>query len=101
MAYKEDDAIMTRFVRDYVDMLDDRIGAITSSIEARNDMTAHVAMLSLESTSVMVGEKELAKIVGLLRSAIERDQRAVVPALVTAMSAEACRWSALGCSDRA
>ena len=89
MAYKEDDAIMTRFVRDYIDMLDDRIGAITSTIEARNDMTAHVAMLSLESTSVMVGEKELAKIVGLLRSSIERDQRAVIPALVTAMSAEA------------
>ena len=54
-------------------------------------MTAHVAMLSLESTSVMVGEQELAKIVGLLRSAIERQHRAVVPALLTAMSAEAHR----------
>ena len=64
-------------------------------------MTAHVAMLSLESTSVMVGEKELAKIVGLLRSAIERDQRAVVPALVTAMSAEADLVRARLYSDRA
>jgi len=89
VAYKEDDAIMTRFVRDYIDMLDDRIGEITSSVETRNDMSAHVAMLSLESTSVMVGEKELAKIVRLLRRAIERDQRAVIPALMTAMSAEA------------
>ena len=89
MAFKEDDVIMTRFVRDYVDLLDERIGAITASIEAHNDMTAHVAMLSLESTSVMVGEKELAKIVRLLRSAIDRGHRAVVPALVTAMSAEA------------
>jgi len=89
VAFREDDVIMTRFVRDYVDMLDDRVGAITSSIEVGNDMTAHVAMLSLESTSVMIGEKELAKIVGLLRSAIDRGHQAVVPALVTAMSAEA------------
>ena len=39
----------------------------------------------------MVGAKELAKIVGLLRGAIERGQRSMVPALVTAMTAEAAR----------
>ena len=89
VAFREDDAIMARFVRDYVELLDARIAAITTSIESRNDLTAHIALLSLESTSAMVGEKELAKIVGLLRSAIERGQRALVPALVTAMSAEA------------
>jgi hypothetical protein len=39
----------------------------------------------------MVGAKELAKIAGLLRGAVERGQRSTVPALVTAMTAEAAR----------
>ena len=66
-----------------------RITAIKTGIDSRNDLTAHIALLSLESASAMVGEKELATIVRLLRSAIERGQRALVPALVTAMSVEA------------
>jgi hypothetical protein len=39
----------------------------------------------------MVGAKELAKIAGLLRGAVERGQRSTVPALVIAMTAEAAR----------
>ena len=91
MAGLEDTAMMDRFVRDYLSLLDERVNAITGQLESGNDLTAHVSMLSLESTSSMVGAKELAKIVGLLRGAVERGQRSTVPALVTAMTAEAAR----------
>ena len=87
----EDTAIMARFVRDYLGLLDERVAAITDQLESGNDLTAHISLLSLESTSSMVGAKELAKIVGLLRGAVERGQRSTVPALVSAMTAEAAR----------
>ena len=87
----EDTAIMARFVRDYLELLDQRVTTITDQLESGNDLTAHISLLSLESTSSMVGAKELAKIVGLLRGAVERGQRSMVPALVTAMTAEAAR----------
>ena len=87
----EDTAIMARFVRDYLSLLDERVTTITDQLEAGNDLTAHISLLSLESTSAMVGAKELAKIAGLLRGALERGQRSTVSALVAAMSAEAAR----------
>ena len=91
VAALEDTAMMARFVRDYLGLLDERVNAITCQLESGNDLSAHISMLSLESTSSMVGAKELAKIVGLLRGAIERGQRSTVAALVTAMTAEAAR----------
>ena len=87
----EDTAIMARFVRDYLGLLDDRVTAIKGQLESGNDLTAHISLLSLESTSWMVGAKELARIAGLLRGAVERGQRSTVPALVSAMTAEAAR----------
>ena len=91
MAASEDTAMMAQFVRDYLGLLDERVSAITSQLESGNHLTAHISLLSLESTSSMVGAKELAKIAGLLRGAVERGQRSTVPALVTAMTAEAAR----------
>lgn len=91
MARLEDDAIMARFVRDYLSLLEDRVAAITHQLESGNDLTAHVSLLSLESTSSMVGEKELARIAGLIRGAVERGQKHGVPTLVQAMAAEAGR----------
>ena len=91
MTTREDDAMMARFVRDYLALLDDRVRTIATELESGNDMAIHVALLSLESTSAMVGEKELAKIVGVMRTAVERRQRGGLPALLTAMTAEAER----------
>ena len=87
----EDDAIMARFVSDYLGLLDERVATITKLLESGNDLTAHTCLLSLESTSSMVGAKELAGIAGLLRGAVERQQRHVVPALVQAMTTEAVK----------
>ena len=60
MARLEDDAIMARFVRDYLGLLDERVATITAQLESGNDLTAHISLLSLESTSSMVGAKEMA-----------------------------------------
>jgi hypothetical protein len=91
VARLEDDAIMARFVRDYLGLLDERVATITAQLESGNDLTAHISLLSLESTSTMVGAKELASIAGLLRGAIERNQKHVVPTLVLAMTREAVK----------
>jgi len=91
VARLEDDAIMARFVRDYLGLLDERVATITAQLESGNDLTAHISLLSLESTSSMVGAKELASVVGLLRGAVERNQKHVVPTLVLAMTKEAVR----------
>jgi hypothetical protein len=91
VASAEDDAIMARFVRDYVGLLDERVALIKAEVESRNDLTAHVALLSLESSSAMVGERELASLVRLLRSAVERGHRSVIPGLLTSVGIEAGR----------
>ncbi len=91
MSSDEDDAIMARFVRDYVALLDQRVAVITAEVEARHDLKAHVALLSLESSSSMVGEQELANLVGLLRSALDRGQHSVFPGLLTSVALEADR----------
>ncbi len=91
VARLEDDAIMARFVRDYLALLDQRVATITAELESGNELTAHTSLLSLESTSSMVGAKELAGIAGLLRGAVELKQRNVVPGLVQAMTMEAVK----------
>ncbi len=87
----DDDAIMARFARDYLTLLDDRVAAINHELASGNDLTAHVALLSLESTSSMVGATELAKLVGLLRGEVERGQRTRIPELLQAITAEAAQ----------
>lgn len=85
------DAMMARFVHDYLELLDHRVSSIRSHLDQRNFMTAHVALLSLESTSVMVGAHALARAAGRLREAVERGERDTVPALLADVSLEAER----------
>jgi hypothetical protein len=87
----EHDAMMARFVHDYLELLDHRVSSIRNHLEQRNFMTAHVALLSLESTSVMVGASGLAQAAGQLREAVERGERDTVPTLLADVSAEADR----------
>jgi hypothetical protein len=87
----EHDAMMARFVHDYLELLDHRVSSIRNHLEQRNFMTAHVALLSLESTSVMVGADRLADAAGQLREAVERGDRDVVPALLAVVGDEAER----------
>lgn len=87
----EHDAMMTRFVHDYLELLDHRLSSIRHHLEHRNFMTAHVALLSLESTSVMVGAGPLAVAAGRLREAVEKGEREEVAALLSEVVAEADR----------
>jgi len=87
----EHDAMMARFVHDYLELLDHRLSSIRNHLEQRNFMTAHVALLSLESTSVMVGADGLALAAGRLREAVERGERDTVPTLLADVTTEAER----------
>ncbi|GAB2594968.1 hypothetical protein [Microlunatus antarcticus] len=87
----EHDAMMARFVHDYLELLDHRVASIRSHLEQRNFMTAHVALLSLESTSVMVGATVLAQAAGRLREAVEQGDRDTVPSLLADVTVEAER----------
>jgi hypothetical protein len=87
----EHDAMMARFVHDYLELLDHRVASIRNHLEQRNFMTAHVALLSLESTSVMVGADALASAAGRLREAVEQGERDGVPALLALVGEEADR----------
>lgn len=89
------DAIMARFLVDYLALLDQRVLTIRAYLNAGNVTTAQVAMLSLESTSTMVGATALARTVGVLRAALERGDRAVYPELSAAMEREAAAVPAL------
>jgi predicted negative regulator of RcsB-dependent stress response len=91
MTSREDDAIMARFVADYLALLDQRILSIQAHLKAENFMTAHVAMLSLESTSAMVGAGELAQAVGALRAALDRRDGDAYSELGRAMVTAAAR----------
>ena len=85
----EEDAMMARFVRDYLELLDHRLESIQDHLAARNFLTAHVALLSLESTSVMVGAHDLADVAGRLRTAVEQGDRDVMPDLLGAVLEQA------------
>ena len=87
----EHDAMMARFVHDYLELLEHRVSSIRHHLDQRNFMTAHVALLSLESTSVMVGADDLADAAGALREAVEKGERDVVGELLAEVSAEAER----------
>ena len=89
MVSAEDDAMMSRFVHDYLDLLDERVLTIETNLTDGDLMTAEVAMLSLESSSTMVGATGLAQIVRQLRAALLRGDRSAFPEFLRALKAEA------------
>ena len=91
MAPGEEEAMMSRFVTDYLSLLNQRVITIQAQLRAGNEMNAQVAMLSLESTSTMVGAREMAQIVGKLRTALEVGDHTHFAELGRAMVAEARR----------
>ena len=85
----EHDAMMTRFVHDYLDLLDERLLTIHTALTDGNLLAAEVAMLSLESSSTMVGATSLAHIVRNLRAAVVQGDWSCFPELTHALDAEA------------
>lgn len=91
----EDEAIMARFVRDYLELLDHRVDSIAHHLESGGFLTAHVALLSLESTSFMVGAPDLADAAKRLRLAVEEGDRGRAGELLAAVRGEADRARAM------
>ena len=62
--------MMSRFRRDFLDLLDGRVAKIEKLVLGAELEPAHVALLSLESSSAMIGKSELADTVRRLRSVL-------------------------------
>ena len=70
MTEQEQD-MMACFRQDYLDLLDGRVATIERLVTRHEVEPAHVALLSLESSSAMVGAAELAAAVRRLRTALD------------------------------
>lgn len=71
---------MAGFRRDYLGLLDDRVAKIQQLLVAGATEPARVALLSLESSSAMVGAEGLVLVVRRVRNALG-DQGALAPLL--------------------
>ncbi|WP_152363283.1 hypothetical protein [Microlunatus speluncae] len=65
-----DATVVWQFVSDYLDLLDHRMAAVETAITAGNAERAEVALLSLESTSLMVGADAIVRAVRPIRVAV-------------------------------
>ncbi|MFC7625538.1 hypothetical protein [Microlunatus sp. GCM10028923] len=87
-----DTAVVWQFVSDYLDLLEHRVTAVTSAVSAGNAERAEVALLSLESTSLMVGADAIVRAVRPIRAAVSGIDfgvaRSKLPALRRAQSTD-------------
>ncbi|GAB3739291.1 hypothetical protein [Microlunatus parietis] len=87
-----DTAVVWQFVSDYLDLLEHRVTAVTSAVSAGNAERAEVALLSLESTSLMVGADAIVRAVRPIRAAVNGVDfgaaRSKLPALRRAQSTD-------------
>ena len=67
-----DTTVVWQFVSDYLDLLDHRMAAVETAITAGNGERAEVALLSLESTSLMVGADAIVRSVRPIRAAVDQ-----------------------------
>jgi len=73
--------MMDAFQQDYLSLLDDRVAKIRQLLGADEAEPARVALLSLESSSAMVGAKRLADVAKRLRSVLGEGDDALPPLL--------------------
>ncbi|MFP5282275.1 MAG: hypothetical protein ACLGIF_02350 [Actinomycetes bacterium] len=65
-----DASIVDRFVRDYLNLLDERLPDIRRYLRTGNDEAAYVALLSLETTTAMFGVPDVVRAIHALRQAV-------------------------------
>lgn len=81
--------MMACFRADYLQMLDGRLEGIVRLLAAQQFEAAHVTLLSLESSSGMLGAAALVDAVKRLRAALEQEHFDQLGTLTDAMIAEA------------
>jgi hypothetical protein len=69
-----DSAIVDRFVVDYLSLLDDRVYRLSRLLQGTDEDATLVAILSLETTSAMIGATDVVQVVPALREAAESHQ---------------------------
>lgn len=82
-------AIMARFLHDFRSLLDHRVATIRQYLFAHDSERAIVALLSLESTSTMVGAHALVDTVFRLRKAVEQGRMDDLSELIDEMTTHA------------
>lgn len=85
----QDSEIHDRFVQDYVALLDDRMATIRRHLEARHDEQARISLLSLETTSIMVGATQLAELAIQVRGWVDRQKRNAAAEVFAELEVEA------------
>lgn len=65
-----DSSIVERFVVDYLSLLDDRVYRLTGLLHGTDDDATLIAILSLETTSSMIGANEIVRVAPTLRAAV-------------------------------
>ncbi|GAA1431931.1 hypothetical protein GCM10009616_20150 [Microlunatus lacustris] len=88
MTVQEQD-MMACFRQDYLDLLDGRVATIQRLLGEHEVEPAHVALLSLESSSAMVGARELATAVRRVRTALDGATPGELEPLTAQLVAEA------------
>jgi hypothetical protein len=88
MTTQEQD-MMACFRQDYLDLLEGRVATIQRLVGADQVEPARVALLSLESSSAMVGAEELVAAVRRLRAALDDGAHGDLKLLTAALAGEA------------
>lgn len=65
-----DDAAVDHFVADFLDLLDDRLAGLHELLAAERTEDAITALLSIETSGLMVGANQLAAAAAILRRAL-------------------------------
>jgi hypothetical protein len=83
-----DEQIVARFVNDYLSLLDSRIATIFADLASDDDEAPLISLLSLETTSVMIGALGVVEAARALRLAVEDNDRSATHALFDALLIE-------------
>jgi len=68
--FEQDPAVVDRFVADYMALLDERLAAIGACLAQGSTDDAVISILSLESTSSMIGAEQVVQLSHRLRVAV-------------------------------
>jgi hypothetical protein len=85
----EDAAIWSRFIQDYLALLNQRVDTIRQHLSNGNDVGARTALMSLASTSSMLGASELVEVVNRLQTAVDQRLGHELPQLADSLVKEA------------
>ncbi|KJC64943.1 hypothetical protein SAMN06295879_1158 [Agreia bicolorata] len=67
-----DEGARSRFARDFVSLWDTRVQRLTNALDSRDASEAHVVLLSIRSSSRMIGAQVIEATASLILSSLDR-----------------------------